>query len=322
MQHPEVAEILDGYGPDLKRDVKDVIAKTYTGSGGRSWLSCIVTSQFDADRLDYMMRDSHMTGVKYGRIDLTWLLRNLVVEKAQIGREDEPVLEDRIVIDVMRGLSSLEEYLLGNLYLYEHVYHHKTVIAAETLVVNVLTRAIDLLREGTQIGVQCDAFVQIAENKEIDLSAYCDLDDTFILSCIRRWAEFDIDPVLQELSNRILHRDLFKVVENPHLGTKGVKMEQAVEKKLKEEGLDTKYYYGLCDPSRAAYKTVFSDARMSGLQEVFCRTDEPNVVRFSELVRIKDRPISKAIKDTELTKRYIVVPESHKSIVDSVLKGE
>ena len=80
------------------------------------YVTALISSQLDVDRFDYLLRDSHMTGVQYGAFDLEWMLRTLAVKSIPLtstsGAEDPAELET-VIIDGRRGLSSLESHLVG-----------------------------------------------------------------------------------------------------------------------------------------------------------------------------------------------------------------
>lgn len=114
MEHPQVKRVLGKEDRNLRRDVKDVISNAFQPL----YLSSIVSSQMDVDRFDYMLRDSHMTGVHYGKFDLSWMLRNLSIKTfTEYDIDKQPHRVKRIVVDARRGLSSLESYLHGLFYL-------------------------------------------------------------------------------------------------------------------------------------------------------------------------------------------------------------
>ncbi|HSI32217.1 MAG TPA: HD domain-containing protein, partial [Tepidisphaeraceae bacterium] len=82
--------------------------------GARSFLNDVISSQLDADRFDYLLRDNHMTGSRYGQFDLQWLLHALDVES------------NRLVV-TGKGASAIEDYLHARYNMYRNVYFHKVV---------------------------------------------------------------------------------------------------------------------------------------------------------------------------------------------------
>ncbi|MBF0158366.1 MAG: HD domain-containing protein [Magnetococcales bacterium] len=90
----------------------------------------LIASQLDADRMDYLLRDAHCTGVVYGRYDLEWLLHSLRIGLVN----DQP----HLCVDVTKGLTALESYIVARDDMYRQVYDHKTVRAFEALIVHLL----------------------------------------------------------------------------------------------------------------------------------------------------------------------------------------
>lgn len=114
----EISNILDEYPSttDFKKLIIDIL-KGDNLSNNKLFLHDIVSSQLDVDRMDYILRDAHMTGVKYGSYDLTWILEYLNVAEFN-GRY-------RLVIE-KKALDAVEQYLTARFYMYRNVYEHKT----------------------------------------------------------------------------------------------------------------------------------------------------------------------------------------------------
>jgi HD superfamily phosphohydrolase len=97
--------------------------------------TALISSDLDADRLDFVLRDSHSAGLVYGLVDLDYLIENV-----KIGYADGlPVF----AIDAKHGIGPLEHYLLARSFIYAQLVHHKTVAAAELLLRAVLLGAAD-----------------------------------------------------------------------------------------------------------------------------------------------------------------------------------
>ncbi|MBF0282969.1 MAG: hypothetical protein HQL51_00720, partial [Magnetococcales bacterium] len=93
----------------------------------------IISSQLDADRLDYLLRDAHFTGVAYGRYDLEWLLHSLQVRWVGVGGREAP----RLCVETGKGPAALENYLHARDHMYRQVYDHKTVRGFEALLIHL-----------------------------------------------------------------------------------------------------------------------------------------------------------------------------------------
>ncbi len=100
----------------------------------RKFFHQLVSSQLDVDRLDYLQRDSFFTGVSEGVIGADRIIKMINVVK------------DKLVIE-QKGIYSVEKFLIARRLMYWQVYLHKTVLSAETLLVNILNRAKELVQK-------------------------------------------------------------------------------------------------------------------------------------------------------------------------------
>src|SRR5262249_43282599 len=133
----------------LSRGMSKRVASLLTGRHRLKYLAGTISGTLDVDRCDYLLRDSHMTGVRYGLYDLDWLLRVL-----RFGRISHDGKRDWVLgIDGRKGLPPIEEFFLGRHFMYQQVYHHKATRAADALIRSILTRATELLRDGSALPV-------------------------------------------------------------------------------------------------------------------------------------------------------------------------
>ena len=179
--------------------------KIFKGEYGKGFLHQLISSQLDMDRLDYLRRDSFFTGVTEGNIGSARIIRML------------NVVDDKLVID-HKGIYSIENYLTSRRLMYWQVYLHKTTVAYEKMLVNVLRRAKELARKGEQLFAspalayflynEVDA--QWFEQHPEALQHYSELDDSDIWSALKVWAHSK-DTILKLLSTDLLERCIFKV---------------------------------------------------------------------------------------------------------------
>ncbi|MCX6332292.1 MAG: HD domain-containing protein [Bacteroidetes bacterium] len=175
--------------------------KIFTNQYPKTFLHQLISGQLDVDRLDYLSRDSFFTGVSEGVIGYQRILKMLTVHN------NELVVEEK-------GITSVEKFLVSRRLMYWQVYMHKSVVAAENMLVKIIERAQWLLQqkdEAINTGTVLDYFLNEFSGKlaDIDLNAYCQLDDIDILSAIKKWQHHS-DPVLSLLCNRLLNRKGFK----------------------------------------------------------------------------------------------------------------
>lgn len=145
IRNSEVSEALRPLGSGFASDVADVIKR----SGPGTLYDAVVSSQFDADRLDYIRRDRLMTGSEHAAIDFTWLLANLQVGEVEYGVDDQKVGTIKTFVLGPKAVHAAEAYVLGLFQLYPTVYYHKETRSAEKIFTELLIRAISLIRDGS-----------------------------------------------------------------------------------------------------------------------------------------------------------------------------
>ena len=165
----------------------------------------LISSQLDMDRLDYLRRDSFFTGVTEGNIGSARIIKML------------NVANERLVVE-SKGIYSIENYLTTRRLMYWQVYLHKTAVGYEKILVNALTRAKDLTREGYEVFaspalayfLKNDIDAHWFDNHDEALQMYAELDDSDIWSALKVWKHHD-DKILSTLATDMLDRHLFKV---------------------------------------------------------------------------------------------------------------
>ena len=184
----------------------------------KHFLHQLISSQLDVDRMDYLCRDSFFTGVQEGRVASERLLKMLDVR------------EDRLVVQV-KGIYSVEKFLVARRLMYWQVYLHKTSVAAEQHLIKILSRAKELARKPSAVSHQtselfCSPALRYFLYQPIsmrDFSLYSEaldqyalLDDNDVLSAIKAWISSD-DKVLSVLSRSFIDRRVFRgeLIEKP-----------------------------------------------------------------------------------------------------------
>ena len=184
------------------------VAALLSGEHEIDYLPRLVSGKWDVDRADYLLRDSHMTGVRYGLYDLDWLLRSF-----SFGLH-EPSGEWVLAVEGRKGLPPIEAFFLGRNFMYQQVYHHKATRAAETLIRGLLARLSELVQDGTIPEQTPAALTSAARGDSVTLSDYFDLDDSTMLSAIAAWSRGG-DPMLAQLAGDLLARRLPKTLPLP-----------------------------------------------------------------------------------------------------------
>lgn len=208
IRNGEIAEILDaGFMAGFASNVANMIKK----EGKITLHNSVVSSQFDADRLDYMQRDRLMTGSEHAAIDLTWLLANLDIGEVTTGVDDTAVGSIPTFVIGPKAIQAAESYVLGLFQLYPTIYFHKTTRGAEKLFAEVLVRLVKLVGDGSEekTGLPSNhPLIKFAKEPE-SLDTALALDDTVVWGALQLLREAD-DPILSEFSDRLLNRKLFK----------------------------------------------------------------------------------------------------------------
>lgn len=188
----------------LSSGMPERVAGLIEGQHRLGYLTRCVSGTLDADRCDYLLRDSHMTGVRYGIYDLDWLLRALSFGELPGG-------EWVLAIEGRKGLPPIEGFFLARQFMYQQVYHHKATRCAEALIRAIFMRAAELVRAGTPPSPMPPALARACVGDPVPLGEYLALDDITLLSSFRSW-EQGSDPILRALSTQLAMRDLPKTI--------------------------------------------------------------------------------------------------------------
>lgn len=234
----EVGSLLRAYSDELAADVASIIR----GDFPHKALAQLVSSQLDVDRMDYLLRDSLMTGAKYGIYDLEWIIKSIEIDETA----------DRLYVSAA-GLYAVEDYLQARYYMYRQVYFHRTLRAAEAILRMLLGRALFLCKSGTPPwtagGTPMD---RILSGAPLDLAALLELDDTDVMFSIKRWRGSE-DPILSDLSHRFLDRRLFKAYDLDMPAAERSQFIEAARAAVADEGFDPDYYFVEDKAGNAAY---------------------------------------------------------------------
>ncbi|RYZ56833.1 MAG: HD domain-containing protein, partial [Chitinophagaceae bacterium] len=169
----------------------------------KRFLHQLVSGQLDVDRMDYLTRDSFFTGVIEGAIGYDRILKMLTVH------EGELVVEEKAIFTV-------EKFLVSRRLMYWQVYLHKTVMAAEKMLVRIIERANELLASGIELPMASPNLSFFLKEHKPDgnfvrhLEKFAQLDDTDVMCTIKNWCGH-FDPVISRLSKGLVERKLLKI---------------------------------------------------------------------------------------------------------------
>jgi len=280
-------EISDFFLKKLNRDFDgqlETAIRIFEGKCGKLFLHKLVASQLDMDRIDYLKRDSFFTGVAEGVINYERLLNML------------NVVDDGLVIEA-KGIYSVEKFITARRLMYWQVYLHKTVLAAEYMLMRLLKRAKYLSMNGTQLfgspslqyflknEIKRDDFL----NNNTVLEHFAQLDDFDIYGAMKVWKDQN-DTVLSLLSTGIVDRQLFRT-EMQKDGFKTDYVQEIRKKTMKKYRLteeETDYLIIQDETSNYAYKAgqdkiniLFKNGSVKDIAEA---ADELNISLLSKPV--------------------------------------
>ncbi|GAA6817490.1 HD domain-containing protein [Helicobacter pylori] len=187
----EVNEVLSRVSPTFPQEVADVINKTHDNK----LVISMISSQIDADRMDYLQRDAYFTGVSYGQFDMERILRLMRPSK------DEVLIKES-------GMHAVENFIMSRYQMYWQIYFHPVSRGGEVLLNNCLKRAKQLYNEGYQFKMYPTDFIPFFE-ETVTIAQYIDLDEVVVQYYLKAWVNED-DAILSDLARRFINRDLFK----------------------------------------------------------------------------------------------------------------
>ena len=191
LEDTEVNEVLSRVSPDFPREVAEVINKTHPNK----LVISMISSQIDADRMDYLQRDSFYTGVSYGNFDMERILRVMRPSK------DEVLIKES-------GMHAVEDYLMSRYQMYWQVYFHPVSRGGEVMLNLVMQRAKALYKSDYSFKQQPTYFIPFF-NEAVTVHDYLRLDEMVVNFYLQEWVHEE-DEILSDLAGRFVNRDLFK----------------------------------------------------------------------------------------------------------------
>jgi hypothetical protein len=257
----------------------------FDGNYPKRFLSQLVSSQLDVDRLDYLNRDSFFTGVSEGKIGFERILKML------------NVVDKKIVIEE-KAIYSIENFLSSRRLMYWQVYLHKTTVAVETLLINLIERAKKLAFSGKletrnkalKLFLHNNFTLEDFKEDAAILKAFLSLDDNDIWGSIKIWQYHD-DKVLSILSRMLIERDLFKITFFNKPVTKAIK-DPYLRKVMNGYHInkkDASYFVTDGKLSNAAYEMSNSKINVlmknGDIVDIASASDLPNIKAMSKIVK-------------------------------------
>jgi hypothetical protein len=230
---------------EFDRSLPEKLASLYEHIYKPAFITQMVSSQLDCDRMDYLLRDSLMTGAKYGIYDVEWILHAL--------RIDEP--SDLIYVE-RKGIHAVEEYLQARYHMFRQVYFHRTLRSAEAVLTSALKRARELILSGAlRFHLPGSPLDKALLGQQLSVTEYLQLDDADLIFHLKQWCH-ERDPILSDLAKRFTHRRLFKAADLPD--GKIQSFQQEASRIISSAGFDPNYYLVMDSASDIPYYSYYS----------------------------------------------------------------
>jgi HD superfamily phosphohydrolase len=297
----DVRRILESHG--LLNGVRDLYARKLQPP----FTFELISSQLDADRLDYLLRDSYMTGATYGQYDLDWLIE--VIELAAI----PPAGNIGLAVTYPKGWHVAEQFVIGRHLMYQQVYFHRTIRAAERMIKLIFERLRELAGAGVLPEFLPEPFGLLLRQpiEALAVSTYLMLDDHLTNASIAAW-QADRDPILSDLCRRVMRRDLFKSIElvpdavdDPAYQTALEALHAECESKA---GMDPRYYLAADSAEDLPYEEA--------TDEIWVAQDGQGRNTLSEI-----SPLIQSISNLPVVTQRLCYPRELHDLVMKHLKG-
>lgn len=285
ISHEDISAMLMGKLNKEYNGKLSLAIKIFNNQYKKKFLHQLVSSQLDMDRLDYLKRDSFFTGVSEGIVSSDRIIKMLHV------KNDELAVEEK-------GIYSIEKFIIARRLMYWQVYLHKTVVAAENMLVNILKRAKELCSRGEDLFATpaLDVFLKNNYTKE-DLTKYPGLLDTFallddydIFASVKVWMHHP-DKILSALCTSLVERKLFKIELKKEKFSADYKHQLNLKaaRKYKVSPKECHYYVASGEVENSAYKTniikiniLMNDGKVLDIAEA---SDQLNTEALSKTVK-------------------------------------
>lgn len=262
----------------------DLALQIFNNQYEKPFLHQLISGQLDLDRLDYLNRDSFFSGVTEGMVSSDRIIKLLNIKYGNL------VVEEK-------GIYSIEKFLIARRLMYWQVYLHKTVVAAEQLLVKILERARELAQNAEILfatpalkhflynDINEKTFLSDKEN----LSFFSLLDDHDIMSSVKVWQQHE-DFILRTLCTNLISRNLYKVeitstkIDNE----KFVRLKEIALENLKIDKKHISYFVFKGSINNMAYKTGNGSINIlmkdGSLQDIATASDNANLEALSKTV--------------------------------------
>ena len=230
-----VNRILRRVSPTFPEDVASVIDHTYHNPQ----VVQMISSQVDADRMDYLQRDSYYTGTNYGKFDLDRVL--LMMRPIKSG----------IAFDIS-GMHAVEDYIISRLQMYLQIYFHPVSRSMEVILDHLLKRANYIYQHPSEFEPEFTPYMLMPFfNNHFTLDDYLALDDGVLTTYFNHWTQ-SRDDILNDLARRFLNR---RPLKSALYDKKSKPLLPKLRKLIQTAGFNSDYYTAVNDSFKLPYDT-------------------------------------------------------------------
>lgn len=219
----ELNQVLTEVSPRLPEDIVSIIEHNHPND----ILNQIISGQLDADRMDYLLRDSYFSATSYGQFDLERILRTMRVRKIDENK--------KALVVKYTGIHSVEDYIMARYQMYWQVYYHPVARSYEAVFIQLFNRLKDIFKDNKEYFSDMKVLIPFLEKNVVSVEEYFKLDENSLLYCCSLIQDKD-DEIAADLARRLQNRRLFEYVDYSEENLAQIK------NMLKEQDLDEKYY--------------------------------------------------------------------------------
>ncbi len=219
----ELNQVLTEVYPRLPEDIVSIIEHNHPND----ILNQIISGQLDADRMDYLLRDSYFSATSYGQFDLERILRTMRVRKIDKNK--------KALVVKYTGIHSVEDYIMARYQMYWQVYYHPVARSYEAVFIQLFNRLKDIFKDNKEYFSDMKVLIPFLEKNVVSVEEYFKLDENSLLYCCSLIQDKD-DEIAADLARRLQNRRLFEYVDYSEENLAQIK------NMLKEQNLDEKYY--------------------------------------------------------------------------------
>ena len=219
----ELNQVLTEVSPRLPEDIVSIIEHNHPND----ILNQIISGQLDADRMDYLLRDSYFSATSYGQFDLERILRTMRVRKIDENK--------KALVVKYTGIHSVEDYIMARYQMYWQVYYHPVARSYEAVFIQLFNRLKDIFKENKEYFSDMKVLIPFLEKSVVSVEEYFKLDENSLLYCCSLIQDKD-DEIAADLARRLQNRRLFEYVDYSEENLAQIK------NMLREQNLDEKYY--------------------------------------------------------------------------------